>query len=103
MRWKIVVDDVEKAHVAFLHSYRHHPAKQKELRENSTPREKGTVHTICDEECPDGNSNCRNCGDPEFRALCRASGHCKYCGISHGIAPTSVMVSSGYTLVKDDA
>ena len=103
MKWKIVIDDVDKAHEAYIHSYRNHPQKQAALRKESTPRAKGTIHTVCEEECPDGGSNCRNCGDPEFKAMCRAAGHCKFCGTRHGIAPTSVIEKNGYILVEDNA
>jgi len=103
VRWKVVIDDVDKAHEAFIHSYRLHPAHQKELRKNGIPREKGTVHTIADDECPEGKPNCRNCGDPEFAQLCRAAGHCHHCGTRHGIAPQSMVEFNGYILVKDDA
>ncbi len=102
MRWKIVVDDVDKAHEAMLHSYRKHPRKQAELRKNSTPRPKGTVHTVCDDECPEGKPNCRNCGDPNFVDTCRIAMHCKYCGTRHGIAPQRTVAANGYILVEDD-
>lgn len=59
----------------------------------------GTVHDTCDTECPDGEPNCRNCGDPAFAESCAAAGHCPHCGTKHGLAPDSVVAANGYELV----
>lgn len=60
----------------------------------------GDLHTTAKVECPDGEPNCRNCGDPAFTAQCTAAGHCEYCGTRHGIAPDSHVAASGYELVE---
>lgn len=64
------------------------------------PRPVGTVHGIYDSECPDGLPNCRNCGDPAHAEECKAAGHCPLCGTAHGLAPDSVIASSGCELVE---
>jgi hypothetical protein len=61
----------------------------------------GDVHAICDEECPDGLPNCRNCGDPDHADACKAAGHCPDCGTKHGIAPTRILAAHGYRLEED--
>lgn len=58
----------------------------------------GDLHTTCDDACPDGLPNCRNCGDPAHREACRAAGHCPHCGTRHGIAPDSVLAAGGMSL-----
>lgn len=78
-----------------------------------SPRAPGTVHDICDSECPDGLPNCRNCGDPEHEASCKAAGHCENCGRStgapdvlqpkdgkmgHGLSPDRIVALRGYRL-----
>lgn len=57
----------------------------------------GDIWTEVDEgfECPEGGVNCRNCGDPEFKASCDAAGHCPGCGTKHGISPDSILVAAG--------
>ena len=62
------------------------------------PRKKGDVHTVADSECPLGRPNCRNCGDPDHVATCRAAGHCPDCGTKHGIAPDAIVARNGYRL-----
>lgn len=94
-RYKIVVDDVDKAHKAMIESYRLHPRLQSKI----TRREIGTIHAEMDSECPNGGSNCRNCGDPNFIDSCKSNGHCPDCGTKHGIAPDSILQQNGYKLV----
>lgn len=97
-RYKILVDDVEKAHAALVDSYRLHPHVQRQL--NDAPRrQKGEMHTEAESECPDDLPNCRNCGDPEHADTCRAAGHCPSCGIAHGIAPDRLLAAKGYRLI----
>lgn len=98
-KFKILVDDVDKAHEAHIESYKLHPHIQKQLR-NGSKRPKGTVHTEAEAECPNGLPNCRNCGDPEYLESCKAAGHCPDCGIKHGIAPDSIIKKNGYRLVE---
>ena len=99
-RYKIVVDDVEKAHTANAHSYRLHWDVQR-LIEKGPKRPKGTVHDLMDSECPEGRPNCRNCGDPAHAEACKAAGHCPHCGTRHGIAPDAVLAANGYRLVPE--
>lgn len=64
------------------------------------PRQVDDLHTHMPSECPDGQPNCRNCGDPVFAASCDAAGHCRACGTRHGIAPDAVLAANGYALVE---
>jgi hypothetical protein len=65
----------------------------------------GTVHDAgeeglgCEDQCPDGEPNCRNCGDPAFAESCAAAGHCPFCGTAHGMSPDSAVAANGYELV----
>lgn len=96
---KILVDDVEKAHAAYVHAYRLYPHIQAQVR-NGPKRHMGDVHTEAETECPDGLPNCRNCGDPAFAESCKAAGHCPHCGTAHGVAPESVLARNGYRMVE---
>lgn len=64
----------------------------------------GDIHGPADTECPDGGTNCRNCGDPAYYESCKAAGHCPHCGRAgdggHGCAPTSVVEANGFELVE---
>ncbi len=95
---KIIVEDEQKAHEALIESYRLYPQIQRQLRKEGPSRKKGDLHTIAEHECPEGGTNCRNCGDPEFLASCKEAGHCKNCGTLHGIAPDSILIKNGYRL-----
>ncbi len=81
-RYKIVVVDSEKYAKRFPNS-------------DSTI---GAIHTEMASECPLGISNCRNCGDSTIP--CAGEGHCSGCGIMHGIAPDSVLMTNGLRLVE---
>ena len=96
-RYKIIIDDEDKAHEAFVNSYRLHKKIQNQLKE-SPKRIKGTIHTEMNSDCPEGLINCRNCGDPEFYGSCLSNGHCQDCGTKHGIAPDSILLANGYKL-----
>jgi len=63
------------------------------------PKQVGDLHTVCEEACPEGLPNCRNCGDPAHAEACAAAGHCPDCGTKHGIAPASVVAANGYDLI----
>jgi hypothetical protein len=71
---------------------RHFEQKYKE-------RPAGTVHDVTVSECPFDLPNCRNCGDPQHAASCKAQGHCPDCGTKHGIAPDRILTENGYELV----
>lgn len=107
MKFRIVVDDVDKAHDFERKRYREAFAKTGADKESverfvdarvGTKRVKGAVHTEMDDACPDGKPNCRNCGDSAFAASCQQAGHCTDCGTKHGIAPTSVLAAHGFAL-----
>lgn len=110
-RYRIVIDDADKAHEAHIRSYerglagsaprplhlvKHHRSIAE--RHAGTPRPVGTVHAEMEDTCPLELPNCRQCGDPQYVVECRAAGHCPDCGTKHGIAPESVLVRSGYAL-----
>lgn len=66
-------------------------------------KQAGDLHAHASSDCPNGLQNCRNCGDPDHEASCRAAGHCPHCGRSphgHGIAPASVIANSGLELIE---
>ena len=90
-----------------------------EVRRNiGAPKQDGDLHDIADSACPDGQPNCRNCGDPTFETSCRAAGHCDHCGRAsvpladqlgspdanggHGLAPDAVLAARGYALLPID-
>lgn len=64
------------------------------------PRPAGTPvsESLHGTACPMGRPNCRNCGDPAFKASCREAGHCPQCGIAHGVAPDAVLKAKGLIL-----
>lgn len=97
-RFKIVVDDEEKAHAALLHSYRLVDRRTRDQVRALPRRKVGDMHTVANTDCPDGLPNCRNCGDPDHFAACRAAGHCPHCGVKHGIAPDAILAQNGYRL-----
>ena len=96
-RFSIVVADADRAHAALVQSYRLHPVQQIVVAAQAK-RPVGLVHAVAETDCPDGGTNCRNCGDPAFADSCRAEGHCKHCGTRHGIAPDSTLATNGYVL-----
>lgn len=98
-RYKIIIENVDKAHEAFIDSYKLLPHAQQKLRDGPK-RSVGTIHSEADSECPEDMPNCRNCGDPEFYIPCKKAGHCPDCGTKHGIAPDSVVAANGYKLVE---
>jgi hypothetical protein len=100
MKYKLVIDDVDKAHETFVDSYKNFPHVQQRVK-NGPKRQLGTVHTTAESDCPVGMPNCRNCGDPNYKEQCSAAGHCPDCGTKHGIAPDSVINASGYKLVTE--
>ena len=105
-RYTLVITDADKAHAARLKQYEdayrrarpHLPAtalRALALEHEPVKPEVGSTWTECDEACPEGRPNCRNCGDPAFAATCQADGHCPHCGTRHGIAPASVLAAHG--------
>lgn len=58
----------------------------------------GSLHALVEDACPDGGTNCRNCGDPAFAESCAAAGHCEACGTRHGIAPEAAVAAAGLAL-----
>jgi len=85
MKYKLIVDDENKA-----------------AKHDGRKRPKGTIHTIAEMDCPNGLPNCRNCGDPIYKEICKANGHCSLCGTAHGIGPDSGLAANGYTLEVAD-
>lgn len=63
----------------------------------------GDLWAIAERECPLGQPNCPDCGDPAHRDACHAAGHCPQCGTAHGIAPTARLAAIGVILVELDA
>lgn len=53
------------------------------------------LHSVADAACPDGRPNCRNCGDPDYKASCAAAGHCPLCGTRHGVGPDALLATRG--------
>lgn len=108
--YQIVIADAQLAHDREIHrnieaNVAHHgEATRKQVeaavraRYPHGPRPKGTVHDEADTDCPDGGTNCRNCGDPAHAATCAAAGHCPHCGTAHGIAPDATLAANGYVL-----
>lgn len=116
-RYKLVIDDVDKAHAARIRldaksikvMEPHLPEHVVQLRaaaRNPVKPEPGEIWTVADTDCPDGQPNCRYCGDPAFEATCRQVGHCPLCGVGgdgkggggHGVAPNSVLAAHGLRL-----
>ena len=109
-KYHVVIKDAKVAHekevernVAFNREA--HPnaplgAVENAVRARFKERPVGTVASVGDTECPDGMPNCRNCGDPQHEASCRAQGHCPYCGTRHGVAPDRIVAENGYELVE---
>ena len=107
MHYRIVVNDVEKAHAfergryrdAFLKAGVSADRVERVVDERvGQARHKGTVHAEMSDACPEGKPNCRHCGDPAFAGQCKAAGHCPDCGTKHGIAPDSVLAAHGFAL-----
>jgi hypothetical protein len=101
MHVALVITDPAKAREAEAMTYQRGGLRREATAIRQRPgRPAGSLWTHMATECPDGMPNCRNCGDPAFAETCKRDGHCPYCGTRHGIAPDSVVVAAGVTLVE---
>lgn len=110
-RYAIVIEDADLAYAREIERNVNAHAKRPQdrvrveriIRQVIGPkRAAGEVHAEASSECPNGLPNCRNCGDPEHAATCKAAGHCPDCGTKHGIAPDRILRENGYRLEAVD-
>lgn len=97
--YALVVGDSQKDRDAEIGRYVRGGRRRQDVEKHVPQgRPVGSLHAHLEDACPDGGTNCRNCGDPAFTETCKAAGHCPACGTKHGIAPDSVVAAAGLVL-----